>query len=149
MVVDDISTALSILDTAGQEEYALLREQFMRTGDGFLCIFSITDADSLESIEAIHNQILRVKDKAWFPCVLVGNKCDLEHDREVSTKDAMAVAERWNVPYIEASAKTRVNVEHCFHSSVRQVREVEALREKPAPSSEKSPRKKKVACSIL
>eukprot|EP00123_Amoebidium_parasiticum_P013527 comp22009_c0_seq1/m.31865 comp22009_c0_seq1/g.31865 ORF comp22009_c0_seq1/g.31865 comp22009_c0_seq1/m.31865 type:complete len:208 (-) comp22009_c0_seq1:672-1295(-) len=153
VTVDEKPVAINILDTAGQEEYSLLREQFMRTGNGFLCIFSITDAESLQSIETIHNQILRVKDKSWFPCVLIGNKADLEHDREVSTRDAQAVAERWKVPYLETSAKTRLNIDEVFFECVRLVRKAEenAGKKNATPGKanvEKKP-KKKSACTIL
>jgi GTPase SAR1 family protein len=51
------------LDTAGQEEFSAMREQYMRTGDGFLLVYSVTDPQSFESIENFYTQILRVKDK--------------------------------------------------------------------------------------
>ena len=53
----------SVLDTAGQEEFSAMREQYMRTGDGFLLVYSVTDPQSFESIENFYTQILRVKDK--------------------------------------------------------------------------------------
>merc|ERR1712185_121650 len=52
--------ALEILDTAGQDEYSPLRETFMHTGDGFLLVYSLTDDDTYEALEAIHQQIMRV-----------------------------------------------------------------------------------------
>lgn len=54
---------LDILDTAGQEEYSAMREQYMRTGEGFLLVYSIIDRNSFEEIQTFHQQILRVKDK--------------------------------------------------------------------------------------
>lgn len=73
-----------MLDTAGQEEYSAMREQYMRTGEGFLLVYSITSRQSFEEISTFQQQILRVKDKDYFPMVVVGNKCDLECEREVS-----------------------------------------------------------------
>ena len=61
-----------------------MREQYMRTGEGFLLVYSITSRQSFEEITTFQQQILRVKDKDYFPMVVVGNKCDLEGDREVS-----------------------------------------------------------------
>lgn len=72
-----------MLDTAGQEEYSAMREQYMRTGEGFLLVYSITSRESFEEITTFQQQILRVKDKDSFPMVVVGNKCDLEHERKV------------------------------------------------------------------
>jgi GTPase KRas protein len=75
---------LDVLDTAGQEEYSAMREQYMRTGEGFLLIYSITSRQSFEEIMTFQQQILRVKDKDYFPIIVVGNKCDLEKERVVS-----------------------------------------------------------------
>lgn len=60
-----------------------LREQYMRTGEGFLLVYSIISKDSFKEINYFLQQILRVKDTPSFPIVLVGNKCDLEYQREV------------------------------------------------------------------
>lgn len=75
-----------MLDTAGQEEYSAMREQYMRTGEGFLLVYSITSRQSFEEIVTFQQQILRVKDKDYFPIIVVGNKCDLEGERQVSTE---------------------------------------------------------------
>jgi GTPase KRas len=75
-----------VLDTAGQEEYSAMREQYMRTGEGFLLVYSITSRQSFEEIMTFQQQILRVKDRDYFPIIVVGNKCDLENEREVSTE---------------------------------------------------------------
>lgn len=56
----------------------------MRTGEGFLLVYSITSRQSFEEIMTFQQQILRVKDKDYFPIILVGNKCDLEGERQVS-----------------------------------------------------------------
>ena len=55
-----------------------MREQYMRTGEGFLLVYSITDRQSFEEIMTFQQQILRVKDKDYFPMIVVGNKCDLD-----------------------------------------------------------------------
>ena len=83
-IIDDEVALLDVLDTAGQEEYSAMREQYMRTGEGFLLVYSITSRNSFEEITAFHQQILRVKDKDYFPIIVVANKCDLEMERQVS-----------------------------------------------------------------
>ena len=85
-MIDEEVALLDVLDTAGQEEYSAMREQYMRTGEGFLLVYSITSRQSFEEILTFQQQILRVKDKDYFPMIVVGNKCDLEGEREVSTE---------------------------------------------------------------
>lgn len=63
-----------------------MREQYMRNGEGFLLVYAVTSRQSFEEIVLFQQQILRVKDKDSFPIVLVGNKCDLESERVVSTE---------------------------------------------------------------
>ena len=58
---------VSVLDTAGQEEFSAMREQYMRKGDGFLLVFSVTDGQSFENMVNFHTQILRVKDRSVRP----------------------------------------------------------------------------------
>jgi GTPase KRas protein len=83
-VIDDEVALLDVLDTAGQEEYSAMREQYMRTGEGFLLVYSITSRTSFIEIATFQQQILRVKDKDYFPVIVVGNKCDLDMERAVS-----------------------------------------------------------------
>lgn len=58
----------------------------MRTGEGFLCVYSITSRSSFEEISTFQQQILRVKDKDTYPIIIVANKCDLENERQVSAQ---------------------------------------------------------------
>jgi len=91
---------LDVLDTADQEEYgyvahpigstlimlllhSAMQEQYMRTGEGFLLVYSITLRNSFEEINQCHQQILHVKDWDLFPMVAVVIKCDLEYERQV------------------------------------------------------------------
>lgn len=69
-----------------------MREQYMRTGEGFLLVYSITSRNSFEEISTFHQQILRVKDKDSFPVIVIGNKCDLEYERQVGMNGALPFA---------------------------------------------------------
>ncbi|KAH8157880.1 hypothetical protein CIB48_g10367 [Xylaria polymorpha] len=107
-IIDDELALLDVLDTAGQEEYAAMREQYMVNGEGFMLVFSITSQESLDEIHALHRQILRVKGKQegdHFPVVL-----------------AERSAAEFRCPYIETSAKSRINVEAAFFEVVREIR---------------------------
>jgi small GTP-binding protein len=64
----------AVLDTAGQEEFSAMREQYMRNGRGFLLVYSVTDLRSFEEAPKLYRQVLRVKDRAEYPVLLVANK---------------------------------------------------------------------------
>ena len=142
-VIDDEVALLDVLDTAGQEEYSAMREQYMRTGEGFLLVYSITSRQSFDEILTFQQQILRVKDRDYFPIIIVGNKCDLDHERQVSTqgssvqsilassfhklipvhlKEGQELARSFGCAFIEASAKSRINVDNSFYNIVREIR---------------------------
>ena len=60
-----------------------MRDHYMRSGEGFLLVYSITSRSSFEAVSEFYRQILRVKDKDSFPVILVANKSDLEYERQV------------------------------------------------------------------
>ena len=62
MVIDGETCLPDILDTAGQEEYSAMRDQYMRTGEGFLLVFAVNNAKSFDDISSYREQIKRVKD---------------------------------------------------------------------------------------
>ena len=70
----------------GQEEYSAMREQIMRTGEGFLIVYSITSRDSFEDTKVFQKQILEVKKRIYWPMILVANKDDLSKNRTVSNE---------------------------------------------------------------
>ncbi|CEG66789.1 Ras GTPase [Rhizopus azygosporus] len=121
-IIDSETALLDVLDTAGQEEYSAMREQYMRNGEGFLLVYSITSRMSFEEITTFYQQICRVKDRDYFPMVLVGNKCDLETDRQVSSQEGSDLAKNFGCQFIETSAKQRINVDEAFFEVVRDIR---------------------------
>ncbi|KAI8331533.1 small GTPase superfamily [Chlamydoabsidia padenii] len=123
VVLDGQECQIDILDTAGQEEYAAIRDNYYRSGEGFLCVFSVCEQESLEHTQEFRDQILRVLDDETVPFILVGNKVDLAHLRKVSTSEAGALAQEWNCQYVETSAKTRQNVDQVYTMLMRQIRD--------------------------
>ncbi|KAG2210226.1 hypothetical protein INT47_003211 [Mucor saturninus] len=119
VILDGQDCQIDILDTAGQEEYAAIRDNYYRSGEGFLCVFSVCEQESLEHTQEFRDQILRVLDDESIPFVLVGNKVDLAHLRKVNSSEAEQLAQEWQCPYIETSAKTRQNVEEVYSTLMR------------------------------
>ena len=122
VTIDDETCLLDILDTAGTDEYSAMRDQYMRTGQGFLLVYSVTSRQSFDSISLFREQILTVKDEDTVPMLLVGNKCDLDNFREVATSEGQELAQILNCPFRETSAKSRINIEESFYELVREIR---------------------------
>ncbi|XP_076445668.1 ras-related protein R-Ras2-like [Babylonia areolata] len=146
-VIDDVVARLDILDTAGQEEFSAMREQYMRSGEGFLLVYSVTDRNSYEEIFKFHKQILRVKDRDEFPMLLVANKSDLESQRVVQSMEGQELAKSLKIRYIEASAKNRTNVDAAFYELVRIVRKFQA-EERPL-SKQEGKKRRRLKCTVL
>jgi len=142
--LDGENIMLDILDTAGQEEYSVMREQYIRTGVGFLLIYSIAQKDSYSALEEYRAHILRVKGSSNHPIVLIGNKCDLESQRQVTTDDGKNMAKRFGCSFYETSAKDRINVEECFMQLVKDMKARSSGTATTTTTKTKTPKKKKV-----
>ncbi|KAG9070540.1 hypothetical protein KI688_008078 [Linnemannia hyalina] len=114
--VDGQDYTLELTDTAGQSEY---RDQwddhFMRTGDGFICVYSIASMSSFQELVGVRDQIWRAKGSRRVPIVITGNKCDLEDggERQVHTDVGALFAERSNALFVETrlvNSSERLNV---------------------------------------
>jgi GTPase KRas protein len=122
VAIDDEVALLDVLDTAGQEEYSAMRDQYMRAGEGFLLVYGITARNSFKEIGTFHEQILRVKDQDYVPVILAANKCDLEYERQVGMHEGRDFAKQLGCGFMETSAKDRINVDEAFSSLVREIR---------------------------
>lgn len=159
VVIDGQSCMLEVLDTAGQEEYTALRDQWIRDGEGFVLVYSISSRSSFTRITRFHNQIQRVKESSAaspsypgsplssvapstpVPIMLVGNKSDRVTEREVSTQEGHALARELGCEFVEASAKNCINVEKAFYDVVRQLRRQRTQNNiRPPPGSGRNPR---------
>eukprot|EP00484_Ammonia_sp_Unknown_P004960 CAMPEP_0197072534 /NCGR_PEP_ID=MMETSP1384-20130603/210147_1 /TAXON_ID=29189 /ORGANISM="Ammonia sp." /LENGTH=197 /DNA_ID=CAMNT_0042511355 /DNA_START=80 /DNA_END=673 /DNA_ORIENTATION=+ len=124
VVIDEKACLLDILDTAGQEEFSSMQDQWMREGQAFLVVYSITSRTTFDEAIIMREKILRCKEEEMPPIVLVGNKCDLEDQRQVQKAEGDALAKDWgtNSQFFETSAKEKINHEECFYAAVRLVR---------------------------
>ncbi|KAL6174448.1 Ras- protein rsr1 [Exserohilum turcicum] len=141
--VDGRHVILEILDTAGTEQFTAMRELYMKTGQGFLLVFSITSESSFGELAELREQIRRIKEDSNVPMVLIGNKSDLEEDRAVPRPRAFAISREWNVPYFETSARRRANVDEAFVDLCRQIirkDQMERTRMAPPDSPRPGPR---------
>lgn len=87
-----------------------MRDLYMKTGQGFLLVFSITSHSSLQELDGLREEIIRIKDDENIPMVIVGNKADLTETRAVPRAKGFSVSQQWGAPYYEASARTRSRI---------------------------------------
>eukprot|EP01102_Stenamoeba_stenopodia_P007712 TRINITY_DN2172_c0_g1_i2.p1 TRINITY_DN2172_c0_g1~~TRINITY_DN2172_c0_g1_i2.p1 ORF type:complete len:192 (-),score=22.68 TRINITY_DN2172_c0_g1_i2:313-888(-) len=148
LVVDDIPAMIDIQDTAGQEGFQTLFDRWLRWGNGFLVIYSITSRESFNRVNWFMERITEVIDHNVFPVVIVGNKKDLEEQRVVSDMEGRQLGAQYNCKWLEASAKQRINVEEAFADVVRQIRDpARSIESKDMPFV--PPEKKKPKCTLL
>jgi serine/threonine protein kinase/ankyrin repeat protein len=115
-----------LLDTAGQEEYATLFDGWIREGQAYILVYSITSRSSFGRVRRIYDQIVRCTEEQGTeqpPLVhLVANKKDLEAKREISTQEGFALAKILQCSLLEVSSSRGLNVEELFHGLVRDLR---------------------------
>ena len=119
--VDNQVCHLDILDTAGQDEYSAMRDQYVKYGDAFLLMYAIDLRNSFNQISSYLELIQRYKEGEKVPIVLCGNKCDLENEREVPKSEGMDLASTYEASFLECSALQRKNIEELFVEMVTKV----------------------------
>ena len=101
----------------------------MKSGQGFILVFSITSLSSLHELYDLRDQLIRIKDDEGVPLVIVGNKSDLEEHRAVPRARAFGVSQGWGKPYYETSARRRANVDEAFVDLCRQIIRQDRMRQ--------------------
>jgi len=105
---------LKILDTCGQEKYRSLSKTYFKNANGVLFVFGLNDKESFDNIKdwmEFFNENNTIENT---PKVLVGNKCDLEIDKELDKALIMEFSKENKIKYIESSAKNNKNINELF-----------------------------------
>ena len=101
---------INILDTSGAEEYKGKMEEWIKFGDGFILVYAINNKNSFDLLKEIYESILKIKNQANIPMIIVGNKLDLETERQVPQIEALKLAESWGINYyVETSVLSNIN----------------------------------------
>lgn len=109
---------LQVWDTAGQERFESLSaggltRAYYRGAMGIILVYDITDMRSLQNIRNWMRNI-EANAEEHVDKVLVGNKSDMESEREVDTEQGQALADQYGIPFFETSAKENVLVNEAF-----------------------------------
>lgn len=104
---------LQIWDTAGQERYRTITTAYYRGSMGFILMYDVTNE---ESFNAVQDWSTQIRTYSWdnAQVVLVGNKCDLEDQRVVSTERGRQLANQMGLEFFETSAKENLSVKEVF-----------------------------------
>ena len=116
--IDNKKIKLQIWDTAGQERFRTITTSYYKGAHAIVIVFDITDKDSFEHVNVWMQDIDKFA-KAGGMRILVGNKCDLEHQRAVTKDQGNEMALKYGIKYIETSAKDTINIEELFVNTAK------------------------------
>lgn len=115
VISDGIFQQIEIVDTSGDDQFPVMRDLNIRTGNAFVVVYSVDNMGTFYEAQNFCNLISSIKGEKKVPVVMVGNKTDLTDSWEVPTDVAFrAAAIDLNCSYIETSAKCNINVENAF-----------------------------------
>jgi len=113
--IDNKIIRLEIWDAAGQERFKALTKLYYRNCYGVLLVFDITDEKSFINIKNWINEFDKHCNIPNVSKILIGNKCDLLTEKKVSDEEIDKLCLKYNLNYIETSAKDNTNVELSFN----------------------------------
>lgn len=128
--LDGRKYTLEILDTSGAVHFTEITNYYLERGDGYILVFSVTSRNSFDGLGEIYERILERQTLDKIPLLLIGNKIDLELEREVPFQDGKELAEAMNCSYLEVSAKESINVDFTFECMVKEIDLVKPLTKK-------------------
>ena len=109
---DGTEAKMMLFDTAGQERFRSLAENYIKKANGVLLVYDISERESFQNIENWVDSIRENSDE--LPTILIGNKSDLIEERKVSYEEGKQKADEYGCSFYETSCKTGDNVNKCF-----------------------------------
>ncbi|KAG0454908.1 hypothetical protein HPP92_024200 [Vanilla planifolia] len=123
---DGKTIKLQIWDTAGQERFRTITSSYYRGAHGIIVVYDVTEQESFNNVKQWLSEIDRYATENVNK-LLVGNKCDLAHQRVVPFEAGKALADEVGIPFLETSAKDATNVEQAFMKMTADIKSRRAL----------------------
>jgi len=120
--IDNRQIKLQIWDTAGQESFRSITRSYYRGAAGALLVYDITRRETFNHLTRWLEEA-RQNANQTMVIMLIGNKSDLDHRRQVSTEEGEKFAKEHNLIFLETSAKTAANVEEAFINTAAKIYE--------------------------
>ena len=117
-----------------------MRDVYMKNGDAFILLYSVTCQRSFNEALCTREQILRVKDledASHVPIILCGLSCDREEDRVVSKEQGEVTAAEWEMPFFEVASKSQNDVIEVFATSVKLINKIQGRTKKTQADTSK------------
>jgi len=115
---------IEILDTAGQDEFSIMNDKHLIGIHGYLLVYSVTSRQSFDMVGVIRDQILNALGTDQVPMVLIGNKSDLNLQRQVETAQGKQLAASFGCKFFETSVKDNINVSKLFEQLIDDIESV-------------------------
>lgn len=119
---------VQIWDTAGQERYRAITTAYYRGAAGVIMVYDLTRRETFDHIEKWYRELMNNCDNS-VKLILVGNKSDLNHLREVTSLEGRCLAERYKILFLETSALNSNNVHEAFETLIKDIYKFKMLEE--------------------
>jgi len=131
---------LQLWDTAGQERFSVVTGNYYRNSDGFIFVYDATSRASFDHVEQWLGQVQQHHECGPTTIkILVGNKCDMLDELQVTEEEGRAKAEQMGAFFIATSAKTAANVDMAFLTAAQNLVEMRRRQKQPAAKSTPGP----------
>ncbi|XP_004705861.1 ras-related protein Rab-26 isoform X4 [Echinops telfairi] len=120
--VDGTKVKLQMWDTAGQERFRSVTHAYYRDAHALLLLYDVTNKASFDNIQ---DWLSEIQEHAQRDVVLMllGNKVDSTHEREVKREDGEKLAKEYGLPFMETSAKSGLNVDLAFTAIAKELKQ--------------------------
>ena len=119
-IIEGHTIKAQIWDTAGQERYKAITSAYYKGAKGAFIVYDITRKNSFESVEKWVSDVTAVADKK-ITVVLIGNKCDLEDQRQVTKEQGEEKSSKLEIAFLETSAFSGENLEKAFEMMMNEI----------------------------
>lgn len=111
---------LQIWDTAGQEKFQTITQSYYHNADAAAVVYDVTNRDTFDSASKWYEDVMQLSSPECCK-VLIGNKCDLESKRQVTTDEGRELADLLQIPFLETSAMEADNVVEMFQTMAEEM----------------------------
>ena len=117
--VDDRLFKIQIWDTAGQEAFRSITRAYYRDAAAVLLVYDVSNLDSFQSLDLWLRDVILMTNNPQI--ILVGNKSDLDKEREITYAQGYEFAQKHGMIFIETSAKNRDNIDNIFFTVAKNI----------------------------